>query len=83
MKIIYKATRKEITDKMNEALKQGFEVYRVRRECDCKTKIRHPTQNLQSNQRNAILIVQNNEIVKIFIKCKNCTIAQNKFVANS
>lgn len=76
MKVQYTATRKELTDRLNIALKQGFTCFRIRHVCNCRPTPKHPEQFYKSNQRNGILIIQGNTVKNVFVKCKICHAVQ-------
>ena len=78
METKYLVTRKQLTDKLNEALSMGFKVYRVKEVCNCHPLIRHPDMNLKHNQRNGVLVVEGEKIKQVYVRCKICAIRQFK-----
>lgn len=77
MNNIFVATRKELTEKLNEALTNGFECFRIKHDCNCKPVLKHPDQNIKANQRNGIIILKGDKVKQIFVRCKKCYHEQN------
>jgi hypothetical protein len=71
MKTVYVKTRSELTGKMREYLKQGFDCYRVRVSCGCKTI--NPERNMTANQRNGLIVLSDVLLIEKIIRCKACT----------
>jgi hypothetical protein len=78
METIYFKTRKDMTNRMSEYLSEGFDCYRVRIPCKCRTIINNHTQNFRSNQRNGVMVLSGDTVVKILVRCKICHEKESK-----
>lgn len=78
MKTTYTATRKELTDQLNSALSEGLKCFRIKHPCECRPNPKHPEQNLKPNQRNGVLIIQDETVKAIFVRCKFCSNQQKQ-----
>jgi hypothetical protein len=72
METIFYKKRSELTGKMQELITGGYTCFRVRVDCNCQPHpepIRYP----RANQRNGVLVVENDTIKMLLIRCKPCT----------
>lgn len=77
MEIEYLSTRGELTTQLIRSATDGYTCYRVRTSCHCRPLLTHLEKNLKANQRNGVLVIKNDKVVKIFVKCKLCAANQN------
>ena len=70
MTTIFVATRKELTALLLSYQRHGYDCYRVRIKCDCKSENQkmYPT----TRQRNGILVICDNHVLVKVVRCKNC-----------
>ena len=78
METQYFATRKELTDKLKEAVSMGFKVYRVKEVCNCHPLVKHPEMNLKHSQRNGVLVIDGETVKQVYVRCRICSIKQNQ-----
>ena len=78
MQPIYLQTRAELTNQMKAQIKKGYVCYRVRTICNCKLQLKDTEMYPKSNQRNGVLVINNNTVVCMFVKCKQCNKAFEK-----
>lgn len=72
METVYFKTRKDMTNRMFEYQSNGFVCFRIRIPCKCRTSIDKSTQNFRSNQRNGVMVLSGDTVVKILVRCKIC-----------
>jgi hypothetical protein len=71
-------TRAELTGKMQELIKKGFTCFRVRVACNCKPQLLNPEINLTARQRNGVLVIEDETVKALFVRCKYCSPETNK-----
>ena len=78
MKNIYVNSKQELTEKLTTGLRQGFQCFRIRHSCNCPFVCKHPDKYLKANQRNAVIIIKDDTVKAIYVRCKRCTELQKK-----
>lgn len=73
MKTVFTSNRAELTDQLTSHITAGYACFRIRTACLCRTRFKHPERNISANQRNGVLIIKRNKVVKKLIKCKRCS----------
>jgi len=71
METIYVSTRKELTEQLANNRANGATCYRIRTGCRCWA----PTdENMypRANQRNGILVINDDRVVAQYVKCRIC-----------
>jgi hypothetical protein len=89
MKTIYLQSRSELSAQMKRQTKIGCTCYRVRTACNCherktpkkdtkpQTGFCNPEMYPKANQRNGVLVIENDVAVCMFIQCKACARASD------
>lgn len=73
MEKVYLPTRIELTSQLISQIAAGYMCYRVRTECQCRPVLTSPERNLKANQRNGVLVIEGDTIIKMFVRCKVCS----------
>ncbi|GEM_PF-2468841 len=73
METIFVKTRSELTGLMKEETAKGRTCYRVRSLCKCKPLLKHPEMYPHTSMRNGVLVIENNIVVSLCVRCRNCS----------
>ena len=82
MKTVYFQKRSELTGMMKSEQDNGLTCYRVRTNCDCKKLIDPLIHPRRANQRNGVLVIQDNQVIAKYVRCRTCYAIQNLTAQN-
>ena len=73
MKVIFVKTRSELSEHLKKELANGRTCYRVRSACTCRPDLKNPDMYLRSNQRNGVLVIENDTVLFLVVRCRFCS----------